>query len=506
MTRSSVVLPPRTLPCKDKARSHPSVTCYNCCMRGRRLLLLLSLTALPASGISGQTSETIRLAAQISPDRLMESVWELSRMEGRQSGTPGGNTAAAYIANRLPQAVFQSFPLRTSQTRSPVHARIRTNHLSKTLQIGADFLPVLSHVPSVLLTCPVVFVGYGIADSTHGIDEYADLSVTRKAVLFLRGQPKSYAGRVTHRDKVRTARAKGAIAYLTVTGPVMAPYEQRRGMSRNPMGFYDGETVETLPGLWIAPAVAEALLEPIGVTLESFQLEMDRTLVAHPLDTQSQITIEMEQSPITATATNVVALWTGSDPAYRNETIILGAHYDHFGTQGGLVFPGADDNASGTAVLLEVARVLASTGARPKRSILLLAFAGEEQGLVGSQFYVSHPDRPLLTTRAMINVDHAGVGNGKITVGLSRLDKASAQAAAVRVGLGEKLELFGFFPGGDHVPFADAAIPTATIVSSGPHADFHQPTDTPEKVNPEILSTIARYTLSLLWTLADETP
>ena len=506
MTRRSVVLPSKALPCKRKAKSHPSATCYNCHMRGRRLLLLLTLTALPTSGISGQTNETIRLAAQISPDRLMESVWDLARMEGRQSGTPGGNAAAAYIANRLPQAVFQPFPFRTSQTRSPVHARIQTNHLSKTLEIGVDFLPVLSHAPPVLLTCPVIFVGYGIVDPSHGIDEYAGLSVTGKAVLFLRGQPKIYAGRVTHRDKVRTARARGARAYLTVTGPIMAPYEQRRGMSRNPMGFYDGETDETLPGLWIAPAVAEALLEPIGVALESFQSEMNRAFVARSLDTQSQIAIEMEQSLITATTANVVALWTGSDPAYRHETIILGAHYDHFGTQGGLVFPGADDNASGTAVLLEVARVLASTGARPRRSILFLAFAGEEQGLVGSQFYVSHPDRPLLTTRAMINVDHAGAGNGKITVGLSRLDKASAQAAAVRVGLGEKLELFGFFPGGDHVPFAEAAIPTATIVSSGPHPDFHQPTDTPEKVDPELLSTIARYTLSLLWILADETP
>jgi hypothetical protein len=101
-------------------------------------------------------------------------------------------------------------------------------------------------------------------------------------------------------------------------------------------------------------------------------------------------------------------------------------------------------------------------------------------------------------------VDHAGVGNGKITVGLSKLEKTLAQGAGDKIGLGEKLELFGLFPGGDHVPFTEAGVPTATIVSSGPHPDFHQPTDTPDKINPEILTSIARYALSLLWTLAND--
>jgi len=476
-------------------------------MRGLRLLLqfsLLTVTAWFTPATSGEPSQIARIAAEISPDRLMESVRELSRLEGRQSGTPGGDAAAAYIASRLPQATLQPFPVRTLQTRSSVQATIRTDRFLQALQAGRDFIPVLSHVPTALITSPVVFVGYGIADPVQGLDEYAGLAVTGKVVLFLRGQPKRYAGRVTHRDKVRTARAKGAIAYLTVTGPVLAPYEQRRGMSQRPMGLYDGGITDTLPGLWLAPAVAAALLEPVGVTLESFQGDMDRTLAAGSLETKSTITLEMEQSQSDATASNVVALWAGSDPAFRHETIILGAHHDHFGAQAGLVFPGADDNASGTAILLEVARVLASTGASPKRSILFIAFAGEEQGLLGSHFYVSNPDRPLLTTKAMINVDHAGVGNGKITAGLSRLDKAVAQGAAAKVALGEKLELFGLFPGGDHVPFAEAGIPTATIVSSGPHPDFHQPTDTSEKINPEVLVTIARYTLALLWTLADE--
>ena len=214
--------------------------------------------------------------------------------------------------------------------------------------------------------------------------------------------------------------------------------------------------------------------------------------------------MEMVARRLDATASNVLALWPGSDPALREETIILGAHHDHFGIQAGLIFPGADDNASGTAVVLEIARVLATTGSRPKRSLLFLSFAGEEQGLLGSRFYVAHPRYPLSAAKAMINVDHAGVGNGHIVVGLAKLEKAAAQAAAEKVAAGDKLELYGLFPGGDHVPFAEAGLPTAAIVTAGSHPDFHQPTDTPEKIKPELLALIARYALALVWALAND--
>lgn len=473
-------------------------------MRSLQVLLLFILLGFSAAGLSGVPLHGPRPADQVSPDRLMEFVHELCRFEGRQSGTLGGEAAAAYIAHRLPRASFQAFPLKTIATRGSIHSIIRTDGYSRDLQTGKDFVPVLGHARSAHITSPVVFVGYGISDPAKGLDEYAGVPVAGKVVLFLRGQPKSYAGRVTHRDKVQTAKTKGAVAYLTVTGPVLAPYEQRRGMSRRPMALYDGSTTDTLPGLWIVPEVAEMLLSPAGISLESIQMEMDRSLTVRSRDTTHEITIEMEQRVSEATAENVMAFFPGSDPALSQETVVLGAHYDHFGSQAGLLFPGADDNASGTAVLLEIARVLASSVNRPKRSILLVAFAGEEPGLLGSRFYVGHPERPLAMTKAMINVDHAGVGNGKITVGLSKLEKTLAQAAGDKIGLGEKLELFGLFPGGDHVPFTEAGVPTATIVSSGPHPDFHQPTDTPDKINPEILTSIARYALSLLWTLAND--
>jgi Zn-dependent M28 family amino/carboxypeptidase len=183
---------------------------------------------------------------------------------------------------------------------------------------------------------------------------------------------------------------------------------------------------------------------------------------------------------------------------------VVGAHRDHFGRQAGLLFPGADDNASGTAVMLEVARAMAKMGARSKRTVLFVSFSGEEQGLVGSRLYLEQPVAPIDLTTAMINIDHAGIGNGRLTIGVTGFEKSVALKAGQTIGVAEKLDLFGFFPGGDHVPFKEAGVSTVTIVSGGIHPHFHQPTDTADTINPEILQTVARYVLTLTRQLSNE--
>ena len=200
---------------------------------------------------------------------------------------------------------------------------------------------------------------------------------------------------------------------------------------------------------------------------------------------------------------NVLAFLPGSDPRKTEEILVIGAHRDHFGRQAGLLFPGADDNASGTAVILEVARVMAQAGPKVQRTILFVSFSGEEQGLVGSRLYIQRPVVPISSTKAMINIDHAGIGNGRLTIGVTGLEKTVALEAGQTTGLTDKLDVYGFFPGGDHVPFKEAGVPTVTVVSGGVHPHFHQPSDTADTINPEILQAVARYVLALTWQLAN---
>ncbi len=103
----------------------------------------------------------------------------------------------------------------------------------------------------------------------------------------------------------------------------------------------------------------------------------------------------------------------------------------------------------------------------------------------------------------MINVDHAAVGNGRLTIGVTGTEKTSAQQAGQAAGLADRIDVFGFFPGGDHVPFKEAGVPTITVVSGGIHPQFHQPTDTADTINPDILAAAARYVLAMAWQLAE---
>jgi Zn-dependent M28 family amino/carboxypeptidase len=111
---------------------------------------------------------------------------------------------------------------------------------------------------------------------------------------------------------------------------------------------------------------------------------------------------------------------------------------------------------------------------------------------------------PLAKTIGMINVDHAGAGNGRLTVGVTEVERSTAQRVGELAGLADKLDVFGYFPGGDHVPFKEAGVPTVTVVSGGAHPHFHQPSDTADTVNPEILQSVARYVLALTWQLANQ--
>jgi hypothetical protein len=390
----------------------------------------------------------------------------------------------------------------TSTIRPDPVLRIGNADQLMTSTLGTDYLPVFDS-PAANVQGRVVFVGYGIVDHTQGIDDYAGVDVANCIVLLLRGKPEHYQRPVSHADKVRFAREHGALAYLIATGPILHPYEARRGVTGRPNAFYGQLSPEqTIPGAWISTALAERLLTgqdgENADRLRTIQEQSNKAPGSRAAATDHYAALHWDTAAQDGLMTNVLALIPGTGP----DAIVIGAHRDHFGRPAGLLFPGADDNASGTAVMLEVARALAKSDLRPQRTILFVSFSGEERDLLGSRLYVNRPIVPLPSTKAMINIDHAGIGNGRLTVGVTGLEKTVAQQAGEPAGLASRLDVFGFFPGGDHVPFKEAGVPTITVVSGGIHPHYHQPTDTADTVSPDILMAAVRYVLSLAWQLA----
>ncbi|WP_447602186.1 M20/M25/M40 family metallo-hydrolase [Nitrospira sp. Nam80] len=482
-------------------------------------ILCTATLFLTAAGWPGESraeeQAMIRALDQISAERMLADVTLLSSesFNGRQAGTPDDERAAEYFSRQMtelassipitPVVMPDSPPITMTEIApKPILAFLFPGPSDdRTVSgIGKDYLPVLDS-PSVRVEAPIVFVGYGIVDNERGFDEYAGIDVKDHVVLFLRGKPEGYSGQSSHADKVRIAHEKGAVAYLTATGPILNAYEVRRGLGGKPSAYYSQAAVG-LAGAWVTTDLAERIVAAGGEALSSRQQRLNH------LSPQSHVTsvvarLEWTSKRTRATLHNVGYLLTGSDTERPDDTVLLGAHRDHFGRQAGILFAGADDNASGTAVILEVARAIAGAGVRPKRSIFFVSFTGEEQGLIGSTSYVRHPARRLDKTKAMINVDHAGIGNGRLTVGVTGLDKSLAGGAGRLAGMVDELDLFGFFPGGDHVPFKEAGVPTFTIVSGGAHRHFHQPTDRVDTISTEILAKAARYTLALTLQLAN---
>jgi hypothetical protein len=499
------------------------------------ILLGIILALLPLGSRGHAQSEEdpaawVGALNSLSSERMLADVRTLSSpaFNGRQTGSADDLRSAQWVAQELTSAGVQlpridnkgiAFPAPDARKEEPgimasvvstpliePNPVIRTGAADQlvTAELGKDYFPVFDS-PSADLQAQIVFVGYGIVDPAQGIDDYAGVDVKNCVVLFLRGKPDHYPSPVSHADKVRFARDRGALAYLTATGPIISPYDIRRGATGRPSAMYGQLSPDqALPGAWISTKLAETLLAASGEEsnpdrLRTLQEQLNTAPSAQSRLTNRYASLHWKTTIADGLLTNVVGMIPGTGP----DTIVIGAHRDHFGRPAGLWFPGADDNASGTAIVLEVARTLGKMGLRPQRTILFLSFSGQERDVLGSRLYTSRPVIPLGSTKAMVNIDHVGAGDGVLIFRVSELKKSVLKEAGWVAGLVKKLDYYGFLPGGDDGPFKEAGIPTVSIASGGVHPHMSLPTDTADTINPEILRTMARYVLALTWQLAN---
>lgn len=459
---------------------------------------------------------------------------------GRKTGTPGQWLAAKYIANEFSSyglapagdglTFYQNFSIAATDLAKAV-MWLRTEKVQSpqklALQISRDFIPV-SFTGENKLTAEIVFAGYGISAPEYRYDDYAGLDVRGKIVLVLRHEPQEtnpespFNGRDETRyshvkTKAETALRNGARGMLIVTDPngghgSLEPrgyWPVLHGTSRLPKRW-DLDTkpeLQKFPVIWIDGRVADLILSPTSTTLQQLQTEIDATLRPLSFAIQNQsVHMEVRLSKEVQRTQNVVAMLPGSDPKLHHEFVVIGAHYDHLGKQHEQIYHGADDNASGTAGLLEIAEAFSESRLRPRRSLLFIAFSAEELGLLGSQYYVENPVRPIENTVSMVNLDMISRNNpNEISVVGTRMSPVLYEinlAANEEVGLDLLYDGEKYFGRSDQANFAKHNIPVI-FYNSDTHEDYHRPSDLPEKINSEKLARVARLAFLVAWRIAN---
>ncbi|MDM7917119.1 MAG: M20/M25/M40 family metallo-hydrolase, partial [Candidatus Eisenbacteria bacterium] len=365
--------------------------------------------------------------------------------------------------------------------------------------LGEDFVPLLTP-GDAKVTAEAVLAGYGIDVPEKGRDDYAGIDLRGRIAVILRGRPQD--GQDWEREFSRThtyaaAKKRGAVAVL---------YCQEGGMVAG--AALDPEVYDSrIPAAYVSERMLGLLLRETGWTLERWRSRLEQG--PQPIATYKRIRFESRtRGPDVATARNVLALLRGSDPALAGDLVIFGAHHDGIGADAaGRVYPGANDNASGTAVVLEAARAARASGWRPRRSVLFVTFAAEELGLLGSAACARQLPWDSTRVVAMVNVDMAGHGDGGFGIaGGSLLGRAYF---AWREGLdslaASRLEEYRLEGGrSDHAPFLDRGIRTATAWSRGDHERYHDYEDRAGYVRPEVLESAGRGIFSLVVALADD--
>lgn len=468
-------------------------------------ILLAAVTAATAVFLMG--AET---APRFSADRYIAHVKFLAsqKLKGRGTGTPELELAADYIADRFKQyglkpvadgSYYQGFKVTTNAHLGPKNRFVEIlSSGQRTLAPDKEFVP-FNFSSSGAVSGGIVFAGYGITAPEYHYDDYAGIDVKGKFALIALHEPQEndeksvFTGKqfTTHAQvaiKAANAKAHGAIGVIIVKDTPTHPGETER--------FEKLQTsfgVENA-GIYFVQVKAEEgdrILAAAGRNLKDSLAAIDKELKPQSVVIpESKVDLSIEIQRDVSTAHNIV----GYLPGRTDEYVIIGAHYDHLGLggpnslapdQNGTVHPGADDNASGTAGMLELARWFGSRP-KPNRGILFLAFAGEEMGLIGSNWYVNHPPVPQAKAVAMINLDMIGrIQNNEIHlsgVGTGTTLQKVVDGAAAKHDLKIVVADKGGYGPSDHMSFALKQMPVLFFFSSL-HKDYHRPSDTWDKIN-----------------------
>ncbi|BCS32564.1 aminopeptidase [Luteitalea sp. TBR-22] len=443
-----------------------------------------SVSAQPA-GLSAAERDVVR---RVKESSIREATAALAsdRMEGRGTLQPGGERAAAWIADRMKRlglapggdggSYLQQVPLRATEFVPPTHVRVD----DVDLPYGTDW-STLGTFADLQTTAPVVFVGYGLVSKTFGRDDLKDADLRGKIVVVVDGPPAGVTQQKWDEiskdaDLVPTLLARGIVGFINIPSgrglyprPFVIDQTARRSISAPTT-----DAPSSVPLMFFSTAGAERLLAGSGRTLAQAVAEAD-SATFRPFPLTAKVDVQFRLSRKDGTSPNVIGVIKGSDPSLAAEAVVFSAHYDAFGVMRQAVFNGAADNAIGVAEMLSVAEAFAKAKARPRRSLVFIAFTAEEYGLLGSRHYVAHPTWDLARTAAVLNLDGIGteiMGPVKDMVAYGApLNSMGALFAEVARAYGitpmdDPIPEAGVFSRSDHFPFAERGVPGLMLVGS----------------------------------------
>jgi len=468
----------------------------------RRTLCAVLVLALAAAAAAQDKPRldpaTAKALAGISGIEAYRTVDKLAAPEfaGRFTGDEGYTAAARWAAGLFkswglkpvdPKAGYLlPYPSPYTIVKSAEMTLIAPGGKTETkLQPNVDFLPLL-YTDSGMAEAELVFAGWGISAPELNYDDYAGLEVKGKFVVCFRGQPDREDRRFEHYDehrtRMQTALAKGALGLVYI---YPTP-------SSNPNGDW-------LAG-FLPSEISEKAADLILAEVKSSSADLKKALTAFKrpisfdLKTKIRYAAVSEHHP-EGVGYNVAGYVEGSDPALRKEVIVIGGHFDHDGRHLGFLYPGANDNASGSATVMEIARAFAGLKKKPRRSVAFVLFGGEEQGLKGSTHYAEHPPALFSKIDAMFNYDMTGEGDGAWGGVTDEKLKNVFLEADKHVGILRGLMVMrgpAGVRGSDFAPFMEKGITAASVGSNGPHLAYHETGDTIYRINPAIMGDIAK--------------
>ncbi len=481
-------------------------------------LIFTLISLIPIAGCQAQN------ASSITSGELRKHVEYLASqpLTGRYPGTAGDLAAATYIRNSLTgyglkpmmENGFQTFQVTTGIKKGSANA------FSINGQAGVpdkDFTPV-SISENGKVDASVVFLGYGfrIKSDTLTWDDYAGLDVKGKIALILLGAPEPAKGSATDpfeefgsiRLKLLNARDAGVAAVIFVAGPA---YDDKDELDFGTVK----ENSAGIPVIRAKRTLINLAISAQGLKIETAEMQLNQSHKSLSKDLPIKAAVQTDIITQTATTQNVVGWIQARDTGAQQEYIVVGAHFDHLG-MGGMgsnsrvqdtigVHPGADDNASGVASIIEMAGYLTSIKDKLHRSIIFVAFTGEEMGLLGSKYFVAHSPVPIKRISAMVNLDMVGRPNEEKRLTINGTGTALEMDSVLGLVKPGKLEWAkspeGFGPS-DHASFYTAGVPVLYF-STGAHLDYHTPADTPDKLDYNNMTEIAKQVAEMIVVIAD---